>query len=165
MVELLVRLAISMGVVMGVMALAARMVRRRQGGARPGRRAGAGRRSAGTGLWAGAGAARRQRPKPPFTVLHRQALAKGAWVAMVESEGKHLLLGVTERSVNVLSETAPAAGHGPGALTPAAAAGIGDGWTGTGRTPVSLEAAPGDGEPTTAWKLSLDSLRERTVRR
>ena len=134
MIELLVRLAISMAVVMAVMGLAARFVRRRQeaglggGGFRWQARAGRGpwHRSSGRGAaggpntsgpsWGaswGAPRPRRARPIPPVEVVYRRALAKGAAVAVVEATGKQFLLGVTEQSITLLAELS-----GPGDAAP-----------------------------------------------
>jgi hypothetical protein len=184
MFELLLRLVVSMAVVMAVMALAARFLRRRQGGVprsaayRAGKRAG-GPRPAGGGVGAALSSmwgARQRNPRqaPPLEVLHRQMVAKGAWVILVEVGGRRLLLGATEHAVNLVAEvdepppdadreltgTVPAnlrdLGFGPGDFTA-------EGFTGTGRMPEPLEGAE-TGRQETAWKLALDSLRERTVR-
>jgi len=173
--ELLVRLVISMAAVMAVMGLAARLVRRRQG-------TGpllAGRRSPATGPDSRAGRARGRKPHPaaPIEVLYRRPLSKGAAVSLVEATGRTFLLGVTEQSVTLLAEL-----RGPGAPGAAAALAQGaagavqlmgpvnltdeDEWQQTGRMPV-CERGPSGAETSenNAWKLALDSLRERTVRR
>ena len=111
MIELLVRLAISMAVVMAVMGLAARFVRRRQeaglGGGGFWRQPDRQRswRQAARGSWPrtklgaklgsvfGTPRPRRARPIPPVEVVYRRALAKGAAVAVVEATGKQFLLG------------------------------------------------------------------------
>lgn len=177
---LLVRLAISMAVVMLVMGVAARLVRRRQGlgGARAaadsGRRAGPGRAT-----WSARGA-RRARPVPPVEVLFRRSLAKGANLTLVKAGDKQYLLGVTEQSVNLLTEiemTPEPSGPATAGLDQPGPPGSGtdlsgldglediDQWRKTGRTPVSLDRAATPGQPETAWKLAIHSLRERTVRR
>jgi Flagellar biosynthesis protein, FliO len=205
---LLARLAISMAVVMGVMGLAARFVRRRQGmggggmdrgGLRPGE---AGRRGrgvgatgpgrangkGGAGLLGLGGRGRASRPLQPVEVIFRRPLAKGANVALVQAGGRQYLLGVTEQSVNLLAEvpTEPSAalaedelnldrGTTPlslasGPARPASPGLLGNidqlqDWQHSGRRPVSLADAPEQGPPENAWKLAIDSLRERTVRR
>ncbi len=274
MIELLVRLAISMAVVMAVMGLAARFVRRRQeaglGGAGfSGRGRGAGLRgtaglrgsggfkgSRGFGSSQGVGGStgangsgsalpgegspgglgvggpasgpaggpntlatklgsllgapkpRRARPVPPFEVVYRRALSKGAAVAVIEATGKQFLLGVTEQSVTLLTElpratdatpldadgaattsvptaptvpiapTVPTATSGPmatsgtRAATRAGASEISDlevwdefdDWQQADRMPASSPDAS-TLERQNAWKLTLDSLRERTIRR
>jgi len=165
MFELLVRLVISMAVVMGVMALAARFIRRRQGFG-PFPRAAAG--------------PRRARPEAPVDVVYRRALAKGAWVTLVESGGKRFLVGVTEQSVNLLAELpsgdAAAGTEEPvvdfaaeAGRRPLAAVGAGnraeDEWSRAGMMPASLPGLADEAGPGNAWKLTLGSLRERTVRR
>jgi len=217
MIELLVRLVISMTVVMGVMALAAKFVRWRQGLA-PGPRPVGSRRAGGAG---GAGTAggslanlrggpkpRRARPETPVHVVYRRALAKGAWVTLVEAAGKSFLVGVTEQSVTLLAELPMAMSPGVAstgvastgvASTGVASTGVastGVGSTGVASTgvastgvawpeaiglapaggcehddlqvggmPAFLDDAASGGRPDSAWKLTLDSLRERTVRR
>jgi flagellar protein FliO/FliZ len=181
MIELLLRVVISMAVVMGVMGLAARLLRRRQGfgpppraGAGQGGHATTGAGTTGTGMkgLAGRARARRARPEPLIDVLYRRSLAKGAWVTLVDSGGKRLLIGVTEQSVNLLAELPPGPGT-PGAGHASASGVAEDGapaeeeeiWLKTGRMPVSSQDAGSAERPDNAWKLALDSLRERTVRR
>jgi flagellar biogenesis protein FliO len=81
LLSLFARLAISLAVVLAVMALAGRALRSR---AMPG-----------TG--------RKQRVAP-IEVLARQGLGRTASVAMVRAGGKVLLLGITEANVNILGE-------------------------------------------------------------
>ncbi len=172
--ELLVRLVISMAAVMAVMALAARLVRRRQGlgpllPARQGAAGGRGRGPAGPG---GARTRpRKARPVAPIEVVYRRALAKGATVALVEATGRTFLLGVTEHSITLLAE--PAGGAAPGGASGTERGTVGgpvnlaelDEWQQSGRMPF-CERGPAPAETSeTAWKLALDSLRERTVRR
>jgi len=227
MIELLARLAISMAVVMAVMGLAARFVRRRQeaglgGGGFSARRSGpgvggrgldgpGGPKTAATkllGSLLGAPKPRRARPVPPFEVVYRRALSKGAAVAVIEATGKQFLLGITEQSITLLTEL-------PGAVSPtpldaevptgtsvtattsvaaassttapnsdtAATSGTRSGTRDGGAQVSDLEiwdefddwqqadrmpASPPDAatlERQNAWKLTLDSLRERTIRR
>ena len=122
-IELLVRLVVSMGAVMAVMGLAARFVRRRQG-------SGpllAGRRAPATAPAGRPGRARprRSRPVAPLEILYRRPLSKGAAVSLVEAAGRTFLLGVTDHSVTVLAELP----DGPAATGPAAT-----GPTNAGRT-------------------------------
>lgn len=188
---LLVRLAISMAVVMGVMGLAARLVRRRQGFGGPGP-AKAGARPGGHRVAGRSSRSRRARPEPPFEVLYRRSLSKGSSLALVQANGRQYLLGVTEQAVSLVADLsaqpqgaatfAPADGAGGGAAfapgdggTPTGTGTLGapapislddiDNWGQTGRMPVSLAEAVAPGQPATAWKLAIDSLRERTVRR
>jgi flagellar biogenesis protein FliO len=81
LLSLFARLAVSLAVVLAVMALAGRALRRK---AMP-------------------GMSRRQRIAP-IEVLARQGLGRTASVAMVRAGGKVLLLGITEANVNILSE-------------------------------------------------------------
>ena len=81
LLSLFARLAISLAVVLAVMALAGRALRKK---AMP-------------------GMGRRQRVAP-IEVLARQGLGRSASVAMVKAGGKVLLLGVTEQNVNILGE-------------------------------------------------------------
>ncbi len=81
LLSLFARLAISLAVVLAVMALAGRALRKK---ALP-------------------GMSRRQRVAP-IEVLARQGLGRTASVAMVRAGGKVLLLGITEANVNILGE-------------------------------------------------------------
>jgi flagellar protein FliO/FliZ len=174
MITLLLRLVISMAVVMAVMALAARLVRRRQGTVAGPRnvtgRGGRGNTANGIGAMFGRAKSRQARPEPLVDVVFRRPLAKGAWVTLVEACGKRFLVGVTEQSVTLLAELPPVGAplDEPGAAL-AGHSGqdirIDDDWLKTGRMPASLEGATTDGRSDNAWKLALDSLRERTVRR
>jgi hypothetical protein len=167
--ELAVRLVISMAAVMAVMALAARVVRRRQG-VGPLLPAHRGLATSREGR-PGSTRARKARPDLPVEVLYRRPLAKGAAVSLVQATGRMFLLGVTEQSVTLLAEL-----PGPGASSATAAPEQGtvdgsvnltdvDEWQQNGRMPF-CERGPAGGETSEkAWKLALDSLRERTVRR
>jgi flagellar biogenesis protein FliO len=142
MVALLVRLALSMGVVMGVMWAAAHLLKRRQGRLSQFPGAGGARR-----------APRRAKQEAPFEVVYRKPLGKGACVALVEMPGRRLLLGVTEQSVTFLGELPS---RGVPDLSAAAEEPTGD---------AGMATLDGSDRPDNAWKLVLDSLRERTVRR
>jgi hypothetical protein len=176
--ELLVRLVISMVVVMAVMGLAARVVRRRQG-------VGpllAARRNPAAVPAGRPGRARSRSPRPaaPLEVLYRRPLSKGAAVSLVEATGRTFLLGVTEHSVTLLAELGDPAAPGAAANPRQGSLGQGslgqgtvgpvqltdeDEWQQTGRMP-GCERAPAGAETSdNAWKLALDTLRERTVRR
>jgi flagellar biogenesis protein FliO len=142
MVELLVRLVLSMAVVMGVMWGAAQLLKRRQG-----------KFAQVPGTGAGRKAARRPKQEAPFDIVYRKPLGKGACVALVEAPGRRLLIGVTEQSVTLLGEL-------PSQRVPDFSAGAEEPIGGAG-----MAALDGADRPDTAWKLVLDSLRERTVRR
>jgi flagellar biogenesis protein FliO len=125
-VSLFARLLVAMAVVLGLMFLAARALRGKTGplGARRGRVA-------------------------PIEVLARQGLGRQASVTLVRSGGKVLLLGVTEASINLLTEVDPDLVDidGPEA---------------------DRTALPGDGpvgQTSWTWKAMIDAARERTVRR
>lgn len=81
----LLRLAFSLGLVLGLMALAARALRNRQLG--PGT---AGRRTS-----------------VAIEVLGRQALGRNAGIAVVRVADRAMLVGITESSVSVLTDLAP----------------------------------------------------------
>jgi hypothetical protein len=172
-IELLVRLVISMVAVMAVMGIAARLVRRRQGAgpllaARGGSASGPANRP-------GRSRARKPRAVPPLEVLYRRPLSKGAAVSLVDAAGRTFLLGVTDHSVTLLAERpgpAPAgapASHGQLTTGKQAVPPVNltdeDEWQQTGRMP-GCERGPAGAETSdNAWKLALDSLRERTVRK
>ncbi|HMK96749.1 MAG TPA: flagellar biosynthetic protein FliO [Acidimicrobiales bacterium] len=213
MLQLFVRLVISMAVVMAVMGLAARFLRRRQGmgplpratqAPRRGRQgqggaiasgagqsgqggldqvgtvedglAGAGQGTASSSssrprFWDG-GWSRRNRPAPLIEVPFRRSLAKGSCLAVVEAGGKRFLVGVTEQSVTLLADLpgqpeasvpAPTVDLAATATEEVAAAPDGAQQE-AGRMPTSPESAT-DQRSDSAWKLAIDSLRERTVRR
>ena len=83
-VGLLGRLIISMGVVLAVMWLAARVLRNRNIG--------------------GFGGSRKGAAGPSIEVLARQPFGKNASVAIVRAAGKALVIGVTDSQVTVLAE-------------------------------------------------------------
>src|SRR6185436_5270319 len=84
MIGLLGRLVLSMGVVLAVMALAAKVARNRN-----------------------IGGMRTKGKATKIEVLARQGFGKSASVAVVMAGGKALVLGVTEQSVTVLAEADP----------------------------------------------------------
>jgi flagellar protein FliO/FliZ len=86
-VGLLGRLIVSMGVVMAVMWMAAKVVKGRN-----------------LGGFGGLTGNRRNGPKPKIEVLARQAFGKGASIAIVRAGGKDLVVGVTDQRVTVLAE-------------------------------------------------------------
>jgi len=157
-----------MAVVMAVMGLAARLVRRRQGAGPllPARQTSA----AGRGSRPDRARSRKPRPAAPVEVIYRRPLSKGAAVSVVEATGRTFLLGVTEHSVTLLAELAGPAEAGATAVPEQGAVGtvhLGDGdeWQQAGRMPVREGGPAGAETSDNAWKLTLDSLRERTVRR
>ena len=90
------------------------------------------------------------RTMAPLQVVARQGLGKSSSVVIVRAAERALVLGVTETSVSLLAETE---------------------WSEIG-TDEQLDAPgttrPGVGPVTprpSAWKVNLEQLRERTVRR
>jgi flagellar protein FliO/FliZ len=130
LVALLVRVVVSLGVVLAVMAGAAAVLRRSgvAGTAVSGRR----------GL----------RRKAPVEVITRHGLSRGASVAVVRLGGRALVLGVTEHQVSLLTEIDPAELEAP-----------------PPDDDVAGPAGPGIGSGALPWKVALEQLRERTVRR
>jgi flagellar protein FliO/FliZ len=98
LVALLVRVVVSLGVVLGIMAGAAAVLRRQ-----------------------GVGGGRSPRRRPArIEILGRQGLSRSASVTVVRLGDRALVLGVTESSVNLLAEVDPAEiepeeSEGPGA--------------------------------------------------
>lgn len=149
MFALMLRLGFSLAIVIGVMILIAGFMKKRGivvGGASSGRRSGA---------------------PVSIDVLGRRHLGRQAQVAVVRTEGRLLVLGVTDHQVTILTEV-PADENDDHTragrhdievleLTSTAAANPGSPRTG------SSTAAPS--RPGPAWKTMLDSMRDRTVRR
>src|ERR1044072_9058314 len=135
LVALLVRVVVSLGVVLAVMAGAAAVLRRSGVvGTMP-----AGKR----GL---------SRSRPALEVIARHGLSRGSSVAVVRLGDRALVLGVTEHNVSLLTEVDP-----PALAPPAAPAGA----------DAALAGPPGPGicAGSPPWKVALEQLRERTVRR
>ena len=152
-IALMGRLVLSMGVVILLMWVAARVMRQRGiGGATPlpGDRSGGGRRRRGHAI--------------RIEVLARQPLGRTASVAVVMAGGRALVLGVTETQVTLLAEADTEA-------MAREAAGGGSGGSGTGGGSDVVEGAMtaplGQGSSLSGnpWKSVLEQLRERTVRR
>jgi flagellar biogenesis protein FliO len=83
----------------------------------------------------------------PVEIVARHGLSRGASVAVVRLGGRGLVLGVTDHQVTLLTEIDPAELDTPPAEQPAG------------------PAAPGIGAGSLPWKVALEQLRERTVRR
>jgi flagellar protein FliO/FliZ len=79
------QLAVSLAVVLGLMAVCARLLQR-------------------SGLGSGTSRTRSGRRKGHIQVLARQNLTKGTSVAVLEVAGAHLLVGVSDSGVQVLRE-------------------------------------------------------------
>jgi len=91
--------------------------------------------------------ARGGRRKAPVEVLARHGLSRGASVTVVRLGGRGLVLGVTDQHVTLLTEIDPAELDAAPDEQPAGPAG------------------PGIGPGTLPWKVALEQLRDRTVRR
>jgi flagellar protein FliO/FliZ len=136
---LLARLVISLAVVLGLMAFAARLLARQAKGGR---------------------LARRVTPIP-IEVLARQSLGKNSSVAVVHAAGRALIVGVTDSQVTLLGEGDPELLQPPAdtedsATTITAAARTRSPWTAPGATGAAAFSP---------WTAMLDTLRERTVRK
>ena len=130
LVALLVRVVVSLGVVLAVMAGAAAVLRR-------------------SGVVGTTGMGKRglRRRPVPIEVIARHGLSRGSSVAVVRLGERALVLGVTEHQVSLLTEVDPAELELPPDETDAEPAG------------------PGIGAGALPWKVALEQLRERTVRR
>ena len=135
LVALLIRVVVSLGVVLAVMAAAAAVLRRSG--------------VAGTGASGRRGGRRRT---PAVEVIARHGLTRGASVTVVRLGKRALVLGVTEHQVSLLTEIDPAE------LEPEEAETGPDGIT-------AGPAGPRIGAGALPWKVALEQLRERTVRR
>lgn len=92
--------------------------------------------------------------RPVVRVLHRQGLAKGAAVTVVQIADRTLVLGVTDHQVNLLTDVA----------LPQAADDTDD--DDADQLVVDLPPAGTPvREATPAWRELVEGLRERTVRR
>jgi flagellar protein FliO/FliZ len=89
----------------------------------------------------------------PVEVIARRGLSRGASLIVVRLGGRALVLGVTEQQVSVLAEIDPAELDAP-------VDAIDEGSSDAGST-----AGPGIGSGSLPWKVALEQLRERTVRR
>lgn len=138
----LLQLGVSLGVVLALMAVCARLLRRS---------------SLGTG-------ASRSRKRAQLEVVARQQLGKTASVAVVNVAGTHLLVGVSDGSVRLLTEL-DAGAFAPAEAVESPAAGQPP----AGRRLLSPSRMLGSGrtEPrsTATFTSLLELLRDRTVRR
>jgi flagellar protein FliO/FliZ len=131
LVALLVRVVVSLGVVLAVMAGAAAVLRR-------------------SGVVGTTGTPRRglRRRHLPIEVIARHGLSRGSSITVVRLGERALVLGVTEHQVSLLTEVDPVELEAP--PDPQDPAG---------------PAGPGIGAGAIPWKVALEQLRERTVRR
>jgi flagellar biogenesis protein FliO len=132
LVALLVRVVVSLGVVLAVMAGAGAVLRR-----------------SGVVGTAPLGKRGARRSRPVVEVIARHGLSRGASVAVIRLGGRALVLGVTEHQVSLLTEVDPAELDAPAEFDESAAG----------------PAGPGMGPGALPWKVALEQLRERTVRR
>jgi flagellar protein FliO/FliZ len=132
LVVLVVRVVVSLGVVLAVMAGAAAVLRR-------------------SGVVGTTGTSRRglRRRPVPIEVIARHGLSRSSSIAVVRLGDRALVLGVTETQVSLLTEIDPAELDAPPDPEDAAAG----------------PAGPGIGAGALPWKVALEQLRERTVRR
>lgn len=154
---LLLRLVVSMGVVIGLMLLAARVLRRSS---------------------ASMGGGGRKTKRTPINLAALQPLTKSAHVAVVRAAGRELVLGVTDHQVTLLHSaieprddlvdldvetTTTSQPLDPDAL----ASGSNDAPVTRARiAPVTGAAENASAEhPLTAWTDALEMLRAKTVRR
>lgn len=136
MFALVLRLAVSLTVVIGLMVLLAGFMKKRGlvvGGSNGGRRSG---------------------PPVAIDVVGRRALGRQAQVAVVRTAGRLLVLGVTDQQVTMLTETAADECADIEVLDM-----VHPGSQGTGSSTAAAN------RPGPAWKTMLDSMRDRTVRR
>ena len=136
-VALFARLVVSLGVVLGLMWVAARLLARQSGGR----------------------LSRTSRPVP-IQVVARSSLGKNTSVAVVTAAGKALIVGVTDSSVTLLGEGDIDAlvehdEEDPATTITAAA---------RTRSPWAHPGSPG-AAAFSPWTAMLDHLRDRTVRR
>ena len=129
LVALLIRVVVSLGVVLALMAGAAAVLRR-----------------SGVAGTAGVGRGGTRRPRP-VQIVSRHGLSRGASITVVRLGDRGLVLGVTDHQVTLLTEIDPAELESP---PDEQAAG---------------PAAPGIGAGSLPWKVAIEQLRERTVRR
>ena len=132
LVALLVRVVVSLGVVLAIMAGSAAVLRRSG--------------VVGTGSTGKRGTRRRG---APVEVIARHGLSRTSSVAVVRMGGRVLMLGVTEQQVTLLTEVDPAELDAPPDHDEIFAG----------------PAGPGMEAGTLPWKVVLEQLRERTVRR
>jgi flagellar protein FliO/FliZ len=132
LVALLVRVVVSLGVVLAVMAGAAAVLRR-------------------SGVVGTTGMGKRglRRRHVPLEVIARHGLTRTSSITVVRLGERALVLGVTEHQVSLLKEVDPAELEAPP----------------DPEDPTAGPAGPGIGAGALPWKVALEQLRERTVRR
>lgn len=181
---LALRLAVSMGVVIALMVLAAKVLKRAQAYAAT---SGSGRAPGGSGRSA-AGRSGRRTPRVtrlPIEVQTIAPLGRGASIALVRAAGQELVVGITEQQVTLLHAGPELLELGPDPELE----GDADGWDaalselsltelpeldeaaydadltpspGAARIAALAPTSPGG---SSAWTVALETLRARTVRR
>ncbi len=153
MVGAALRMVISLAIVLALMYIAARLLQRTRGGApaRPSRRRLTALASSMKKTKVGRRAARR---RAQLDVIARQPLGKSASVAVVRVGDRTMLIGVTDASVQLLSEVDAALFDEEEATTELAEI--------AAAAPVSASSAGANARATVSV---MDLLRERTVRR
>jgi flagellar protein FliO/FliZ len=128
---LLIRVVVSLGVVLAIMAGAAAVLRR-------------------SGVVGTSGMGKRglRRRHIPMEVIARHGLSRGSSIAVVRLGERALVLGVTEHQISLLKEVDPAELEAPPDSEDTAG-----------------PAGPGIGAGALPWKVALEQLREKTVRR
>lgn len=137
--ELFARLFVALSIVIGLMIVCARVLKKR-------------------GIDLTTGSRRGNGPRPVVDVIARRGLSRNASVVVVRAGGKTLVLGVTDQQITMLAEADPIVLDEPLVaeypnVHPEAQ------WT---ELPLTAGAGARGGSP---WKMALESLRERTVRR
>jgi flagellar protein FliO/FliZ len=87
---LLIRLVVSLGIVVGLMVLASKVVRKR-------------------GYGGSAAAPKKGTPAADVEVLARKGLSKNSSVVVIRAGGRNLVLGVSDNNVTLLTEADPSA--------------------------------------------------------
>ena len=140
--SLLVRLALSLAVVIGLMMLLAAALRKR-------------------GLIVGnaGGTTRRTQSGHAVEVIARRGLGRSAQVAVVRAGGRTMVLGVTEHQVTMLGEAQPSFDNRDNFDNLNSTIDLD---TGIQRTDLPGSA---NGSTASPWKTMLDAMRNKTVRR
>jgi flagellar biogenesis protein FliO len=138
--ELFARLVVALAIVIGLMVLSARVLKKRGIDL-----SGGGRRNGGT--------------RPAVEVIARRGLAKNASVAVVRAGGKTLVLGVTDQRVTMLTEADLTFDVDLDRIASDRFSSEEAQWTGS---PMTSGSDARGGSP---WKMALETLRDRTVRR
>ena len=133
------RLAISMVVVLGLLALAARFMKRRNG------------------MGGGSTGAGRRTTRTQIEIVARQQLSRGSSLTVVRTGDRVLVLGVTDTSVTLLRDGEVPAELDAPLSEPTAAP------SAEPRSPRT--AITGTGRRTPPWMSAVETMRERTVRR